>query len=155
MNKFVSPGKTKTVNASVLLPENAGLRFILNVCGSDGKFDTKLEKLLAKRWLKAREGYKAWYADQFAFKMGTVRDTSVASDIWVVHLLAKDKEGKVDEVALAKGVKELAAKAKYEHASVHVSTMTTAEAPALVDLLKTNCVDAGTHVFYYNEPETA
>jgi hypothetical protein len=152
MNKFITQGKAKQVNATILAPENAGLRMILNVCALDGKFESKLDGVLTKKWSKVREDYKGWHATQHDFKPGSLNTTAVASDIWVINMLAKDKDGKLDQTALQTGVKKLGAMAKYERGSVHVSTFLTAEVPALQDLLVKHLIEEGVNVYFYNEP---
>jgi hypothetical protein len=152
MNKFVQAGKVKQVKATILAPENAGLRIVLNAVGQSGKFDTKLDTLLTKKWLKVREDYRGWFASQQNFKLGCVNNTAVASDIWVVNMLVQDKEDKFSQEGLQAAVKKLADLAKYEKASVHVSTLLTAEIPTLQDLLLTHLVENGIHVYFYEEP---
>lgn len=153
MNKFSTPGKVRQVNASILAPENAGLRLVLNACGVNGKFESKLDAILTKRWSKVREDYKGWYATQHNFKLGLLNQTAVSSDTWVVSMLVQDKDGKLDPKALQVAVKKLADLAKYEHASVHVSTLTTSDLPELQPLLVTHLVEEGVNVYFYNEPE--
>jgi hypothetical protein len=152
MNKFTIQGKMKQVNATILAPENSGLRFVLNACGQSGKFESKLDNLLTKRWVKVREDYKGWYATQHNFKLGWLNNTAVASDTWVINMLVEDKDGKVDEKALQLAVKKLAELAKYEKASVHVSTILTAEIPALQPMLVKGLIEEGVNVYFYNEP---
>lgn len=152
MNKFTAPGKMKQVNATILAPENAGLRFILNVCGQNGKFESKLDLVLTKRWAKVRESYKEWYATQQNFKMGWLNQTPIASDTWVVNMLVEDKAGKVDPVALQLAMKKVAELAKYEHASIHVSSLMAADMPELQPLLVSNLIEQGINVYFYNEP---
>src|SRR5271165_3182058 len=114
MNKFTPRGKTKVVNATILAPENAGLRFILNVDGQDGKFTSPLSLLLAKRWAKVKEDNSYWFATQFNFKLGSLNETAVASDTWVISMLVQDKTGKVDQKGLKAAIKKLSDKAEYE-----------------------------------------
>lgn len=151
-NKFLKLGRVKEVNATVLAPENAGLRMIVNVCAQDGKFDGKLDNLLTKRWAKVREDYKGWYAGQQNFKLGATNSTATASDIWVMSLLAKDKDGKLNETALATAVKKLGEVAKYENASAHISNLLVEEMPTLKPLLTKYLVENGVNVYFYNEP---
>jgi len=152
MNKFITPGKAKQVNATILAPENAGLRLVLNAVGQHGKFESKLDGVLTKKWSKVREDYKGWYATQHNFKLGWLNNTAVSSDTWVVNMLVEDKDGKLDATALQLAVKKVAELAKYEHGSVHVSTILTAAIPALQPLLVTHCIETGINVYFYNEP---
>jgi hypothetical protein len=148
-NKFSPKGKVKQLTASILSPENAGLRFILNLVGQSGKFESKLGLVLAKRWGKVREDYKSWYAGQQNFKLGCVNTTPVASDTWVVHLLCEDKEGKASDASLDASMKKLGALAKYEHASVHISSVLTGEHPSIVGLATKYLTNDGINVYYY------
>jgi hypothetical protein len=152
MNKFTQPGKMKQVNATILAPELAGLRLILNVCGQNGKFDSKLDNLLAKRWTKTRESYKEWYATQHNFKLGMLNTTAVGSDTWVVNMLVKDKDDKIDPTALKTAVKKLGELCKYEKASAHISSLVIEEVPELKELLVKGLVEEGINVFTYMEP---
>lgn len=142
----------KQVNATILAPELAGLRLIVNVCGQNGKFDSKLDTLLTKRWAKTREDYKEWYATQHNFKLGMLNTTAVASDTWVASLLVKNKEDVVDPVALKTAVKKLGELCKYEKASAHISTLVLDEVPELKELLVKGLVEEGINVFTYVEP---
>lgn len=152
MNKFTIPGKVKQINATILAPENAGLRLVLNTCAQNGKFDSQLDSILSKKWTKVREDYKGWYATQHNFKMGWLNNTAVASDTWVVNMLVEDKEGKLDDKALQLAVKKVAELAKYERASVHVSNLLTSNMPNLQQLLVTHLVEEGINVYFYTEP---
>jgi hypothetical protein len=150
--RFIAQGKTKVVNASILAPENAGLRFIINVVGQDGKFTSPLSLILAKRWAKVKEDNSYWFATQMNFKLGALNETAVASDTWAISMLVQDKTGKVDPKALQVAVKKLGEKAKFEKASVHVSTLLTSSIPELEGLLITNLVEQGVSVYFYVEP---
>lgn len=152
MNKFMTPGKIKQVNATILAPENAGLRLILNACGQQGKFDSSLDNVLTKKWAKVKQDYKEWYATQHNFKLGWLNQTAVASDTWVVNMLVKDKDGNVNEAALNLAMKKLVELAKYEHASLHVSSLLLTELPDLLPLLTSQLAGNGVNVYCYNEP---
>lgn len=153
MNKFQTPGKVRTVNASILAPELAGLRIIINVVGQDGKFESELDKLLTKKWANVRTRYKSWYAEQQNFKLGCIDNVSVASDIWIVNLLAFDKENKFSPDGLNSAVKKLAALAKYENASVHCSSLLVGDVPKLQELLLKDLAENGIHCFFYQEQD--
>jgi len=153
MKKFVTAGKVKQVKATILAPELAGLRLIINACAQNGKFDAPLEALLTKRWANVRQSYKEWYATQHNFKLGLLNTTPVTSDTWVVNLLVKDKEGKFDSNAVKVAIKKLLDLCKYEKASVHVSDLLVSEIPELSNILIENLVDDGVNVFFYTEPQ--
>jgi len=150
-NRFIQAGRAKQLNGTVTAPEQAGLKFVLNAVSQNGEFKAPLDTLLTKRWSKTKEDYKGWYATQHNFKMGSLHDTAVASDTWVVSMLVKDKDGVVDTVALATAMKKLTAMCKYEHASVHVSNLLLADVPALGDLIKTALLDEGINVYFYSD----
>lgn len=150
--RFTIPGKVKEVNASITAPQNAGLRIILNAVGQDGKFDSKLDQIITKRYPSVRLAAREWFATQHDFKMGFLKSTATASDCWVVNALVKDKAGKVDPAALKLAVKKLADLAKYENASVHVSNILVEEMPELRELVLAQIATNGTHCYFYNEP---
>lgn len=157
-NKFVTNGKTKVVNGSILSPELGNLRLVFVPCSEAGKPDTNLHVLLNKKWRTAAAELKGWYANHINFKLGNIQTTAVQSDTWVVHALClavnKDtKEVSVDEKALISCVKKLADLAKYEKGSIHVSNLTVQAVPEVVQLLNENMVEKGTAVYFYNEPE--
>lgn len=149
---FMPQGKLKQVNATVLTPENAGLRLVINACGQNGKFESKLDLMLTKRWSRVRTDFKEWYATQLNFKMGSLNTTAVASDTWVVNMLVEGKDGKIDDKGLQLAAKELGRLAKAEQASVHVSSILINEAPALQQLLVSNLIEQGINVYIYTEP---
>lgn len=150
-NSFVTQGKTKVVQGSILSPELGNLRLVVVPCSETGKPDTELHALLNRKWRPVTAELKGWYSNHVNFKLGNIQSTAVQSDTWCVHTLCFNKEGELDEKALAVCVKKLADLAKYEKASLHVSTLTVASVPTLPDLLKAECLDKGIPVYYYEE----
>lgn len=150
-NKFVTHGKTKVINGSILSPELGSLRLVLAPCSEDGKPASELHKLLGKKWKSVAVDLKGWYSEHIGFKLGATKNTAVQSDTWVIHCLCYDKDNKLDEKALAACVKKLEDMAKYEKASVHVSTLTAASMPGLADMLSKQLVEKGISVYYYEE----
>lgn len=150
-NKFLTNGKSKVVNGSIINPEMGNLRLIFVPCSASGKPDSDLHAVLNKKWKTVAAELKGWYSNNIDFKMGSINRTSVQSDTWVLHALCMDAQGKLDEKALAACVKKVADMAKYEKASVHVSHLTAKAMPKLIDMLHTSCVEKGTHVLYYDE----
>ena len=150
-NKFVTHGKTKLVQGTILTPELGNLRLILVPSSEKGDGGSDLYNLLSRKWKQARAELKGWYSNHIDFKLGNIQSTAVQSDTWVVHCLFEDKNGKVNEKALASCVKKLADLAKYEKASVHVSTLTTSALPQLSPLLVTNMIEKGITVYFYEE----
>jgi hypothetical protein len=153
-NKFQPAGRVKVVQGSILAPENAGLRFVLNVANMGGKAESPLYPLFEKKWPKVKQEVRGWFNTRTgAYKLGAVNNVAVQSDTWVLSLLVQDEEFKTDEKALAASLKEVAKMAKYERATVHVSTLLTQAVPEILDLLNTELVEQGVSVSFYEEPE--
>lgn len=156
MNRFTPMGKMQQApaGASVLSPINAGTRMIVNfVSLGPSKFDQKLDKMLERIWNKVRQDYFAWSGDIRGFKLGSIKDTLVNSDIMILSLLVRDKDGIVDAAALEKALQNLAAFAKYEKGSIHVSELLIEEVPALKELVKKYIAETGINCYFYDSPE--
>lgn len=156
-NRFKTAGRTKVVNGSILMPENAGLRFVLSVNNLAGKVDgNPLLPIFDKKWKKVREETKGWYANKTgAYKLGAVNTTAVQSDVWVIAMLCQDENFKVDSKALETCLKQVCASAKAERASVHVSNVLVEAMPEIKNLLVTQLINQGVSVLFYNEPKAA
>lgn len=153
-NRFQQQGRVKLIKGSILAPENAGLRFVLNVNNMVGKAESPMYPLFDKKWKKVKEEAKGWYNTRTgAYKLGAVNTTAVQSDTWVIHMLCQDDELKTSPEALAKCLDEVCKSAKYERATVHVSTLLTTAVPELQDLLTKHLVEKGVSVYFYEEPE--
>jgi len=152
-NRFKPQGKTKVIKGTILAPENAGLRFVLSVNNLAGKPDNHpLYPVFEKKWKKVREEARGWYATKTgAYKLGAVNTTAVQSDTWVIHMLCQDENLATSTPGLEKCLKEVCKMAKYERASVHVSSLLTDAVPELTGLLKTELVDEGVSVYFYDE----
>lgn len=153
-SKFQQPGRTGVIKGSILAPHNAGLRFVLSITNLAGKPDgNPLYPTFEKKWVKVRQEARGWYATKTgAYKLGAINTTAVQSDTWVIHLLAQDEEQKTDAAALEKCLKEVCKMAKYERASVHVSSLLTDAVPELTDLVRTQLLEQGVSVYFYEEP---
>ena len=153
MNKFQPPGRVKLVKGSILAPENAGLRFVLSINNLAGKHaEHPLYALFDKKWKKVKEDARGWYTNKTgAYKLGANNVTAVQSDTWVIHMLCQDDNLNTDVKALEECVKKVCDSAKYEKASVHVSSLLTKAVPELTDLLSTHLVKNGVNVSYYEE----
>lgn len=151
--KFGPKGKTKLIKGSIIAPENAGLRFVLSITNLDGKPDgNPLYPVFEKKWKKVREEARGWYATKTgAYKLGAVNTTAVQSDTWVIHLLCQNEKLQTDVSGLEKCLKEVCKMAKYERATVHVSTLLTDAVPELVDALQKQLLDEGVNVYFYEE----
>ena len=152
MSVFQQQGKVKLVKGSILTPQNAGLRFILNFTSLAGKVDGEVYSLFDKKWAKAKSDAKAWYANKTGqYKLGAINNTAVQSDTWVMHMLCQKEDGTVDSVGLQECLKKICEAAKYEHASVHVSTLLVDQAPEMKDLVEKELLQKGISVSYYEE----
>jgi hypothetical protein len=153
LNRFKNPGKTKIIQGSILAPHNAGLRFVLSVNNLAGKPDGHpLYPLFEKKWKKVREEARGWYATKTgAYKLGAVNTTATQSDTWAIHMLCQDENLQTNSAALETCLKEVCKMAKYERATVHVSTLLTDAVPEMMGLLNTELVEQGVSVFFYEE----
>ena len=153
-NKFQQAGRVKVVQGSILSPHNAGLRFVLSVTNMLGKMESPLYPLFEKKWPKVKQEARGWYATKTgAYKLGAVNTTAVQSDTWVLHMLCQDGELKTDTEALDKCLKEVCRLAKYERATVHVSSLLVNAIPELTETLNRELVSNGVAVCFYEEPE--
>jgi len=151
---FQPKGKVKTIKGSILAPENAGLRFVLSVNNLVGKADGTWYKVFDKKWPKVREQTKGWYNTRTgAYKLGAVNTTAVQSDTWVIHMLCQDDKLSTSTKGLEDCLKKVCEMAKYERATVHVSSLVVDAVPELPDLLTTQLVDKGVSVYFYDEPK--
>jgi hypothetical protein len=149
--KFVQKGKVKVVKGSILTPEYAGLRLIINFVNSSGKPEGPLYQIFDKKWKKIKEETKGWYASRTNFKLGEVNTIAVQSDTWVINCLCQDELMVVQEKALDNCVKKISDMAKNEKASVHVSSLLLQSYPELMNKLNKNLVDVGINVSVYEE----
>lgn len=155
-SRFQQAGKVKVIKGSILAPENAGLRFVLNVNNMAGKAESPLYPVFEKKWKKVKEEAKGWYATKTgAYKLGAINTTAVQSDTWVYHLLCQKEDLTTDVNALKECLKKVCASAKSEKSTVHVSTLLTKHIPELTDLLNKELVEKGVSVYYYEEPSSA
>lgn len=151
-NKFVTQGKTRLVNNTIISPEMGNLRLIFAPCSKLGRPDTALHAILNKKWRTVGAELKGWHAQNITFKMGNVHSVAVQSDVWVANALCIDENGVLNEKALESCVKAVAAIAKSDGGSVHVSTLTVEQMPHLADYLSTYVIDRGLACYFYTEP---
>jgi len=150
--RFQQQGKVKVIKGSVLTPENGGLRFVLSIINMAGKSENPLYPLFDKKWKKVKEEARGWYANKTgAYKLGAVSTTAVQSDVWVINMLCQDEDLKTSETGLEECVKKVASSAKYEKATVHISSLLTEALPTLSSLLNKHLVEQGVSVYYYEE----
>jgi hypothetical protein len=152
-NKFQASGNVKTIKGSILAPHNAGLRFILSVNNLAGKNEgNPMLPIFDKKWPKVKAEARGWFATKTgAYKLGAVNTTAVQSDTWAIHMLCQNEDFSVDVPGLTKCLKEVCKMAKYERATVHVSTVLTNSIPELTDALVEQLVNQGVSVSFYEE----
>jgi hypothetical protein len=152
IKRFQQPGKVKTIKGTILAPENAGLRFVLSVNNLAGKPENPMFPIFDKKWKKVREESRGWFANKTgAYKLGAINTTAVQSDTWVIHMLCQDESVATDLKGLEECLKKVCASAKYEKATVHVSTVLTNAIPELAELLNKQLIDHGVSVYFYEE----
>jgi len=156
MNRFFPKGKVKVINGSVLTPENAGLRFVLSMNNLEGKSESNpLLSIFDRKWKQVRVDSRGWYATKTgAYKLGAINTTAVQSDTWVIHMLCQKTAAnnfEVDFDGLELCVKNTADLAKYEKASVHVSSVMLNEIPQLRGLLIKYMTEQGVNLYLYEE----
>lgn len=155
VKRFQQPGRVKVVQGSIVAPHNAGLRFVLNVANTGGKPESPMYALFEKKWPTVKREVRGWFTTRDGkYKLGAVHNVAVQSDTWVVSLLCQDDDLKNHDDALRTCLKEVCKSAKYERASVHVSTKLTDLVPSLQELLTEELVNEGVAVNYYEEPAT-
>jgi hypothetical protein len=151
-NQFKPQGRVKVVKGSIINPENSGLRFVLNVANLAGKLDSPLYPLFDKKWPKVKAEVRGWFVTKTgAYKLGAVNTIAVQSDVWVLSLLCQKEDLTTDSVGLEQSLKEVSKMAKYEKASVAVSTLLTNSIPDMTNLLTKCLVNEGVSVTFYDE----
>lgn len=152
MNMFQQQGQTKLIKGSILAPHNAGLRFVLSVNNMAGKPENPLFPIFDKKWKQVRQESRGWFATKTgAYKLGALMTTAVQSDTWVLHMLCQDENVKTDLKALETCLKQVVTMAKYEKATVHVSSLLVDAIPEITALLDTFLIKNGISVYFYEE----
>ena len=149
--KFTPAGKIKMIKSSILNPENAGLRIIINPCAMDGKWTNKLQQAISKKWRKPQEEYKSWFVNVSGFKSGKIQTVAVQSDTWITNILCLDKDNKLDEEALKKCLSEVLKLVLDNKASIHISMLSTEIQPDL-NTYSSFFSPEGIHTYFYEEP---
>lgn len=156
MNRFLPKGRARIIKGSIINPENAGLRFVLSLNNLEGKSDSNpLLPIFDKKWRQVRVDSRGWYATRTGtYKLGAINTTAVQSDTWVIHMLCQKGQSDkfdVDHDGLELCVKNASALAKYEKASVHVSSVMLDTVPELKELLTKYMLEQGVNVYFYEE----
>lgn len=152
-SKFAPKGKDKVINRTILTPEYAGLRLVLNLINESAALNEELGSIFDRKWKKIKEEVKGWYASRNNFKLGQTNTIAVQSDTWVVNCLCKTKENVLDRKALESCIQKVLSVAKMEKASVHVSALSVLECPELKEELNNQLLNNGINVCYYEEPK--
>lgn len=152
-NLFKKVGKSKVIKDSILTPNNGGLCLILSLANMAGKPENPLYPLFDKKWKKVKEDAKVWFINKNgAYKPGAINTTIVQSYAWVVHMLCQNEALETDVKAVKECLGQVCKMALSEQATVHVSTILTSLIPELSELCKTELLDKGVSVFFYEEP---
>lgn len=154
MSRFITKGKFKEINGTILQPENAGLRIVFSVAAMNGDTSHKAFDLFNKKWPTLKQDVKFWHINKngFSYKLGELLTTAVQSDVWVLSVLCLDDNLSLDETALRSGLKKIVEKTKYEKATIHISSLFLESYPVLKSLLTEEVINQGLHVYTYNEP---
>jgi len=152
-------GKTKFVESSFIHPEYGDLKLIpvpvsqnLKQPASETIFHTVL-----KRWLTIDRKYKEWCYTGQNQKPGSILDIAVQSDIWVVLMLLRDKDGNAyqdqdpKKDAMTVAMKKLFTLAEYNKGSIHVSNSVFSEFDSFEKRLNEELVDKGINVNIYTK----
>jgi len=151
-NQFQPQGRVKVIQGSILMPHDAGLRFILNINNMVGKAENPLYPIFDKKWPRVKQDAKGWYNTRTgAYKKGALNTSCVQSDVWIIHCLVQDEELKTDLAAFETCLKEVCKMAKYEKASLHISTLLVEAVPELQELVQKHITSNGINVSYYEE----
>lgn len=151
VKKFQNKGKFKIVKGSILTPEYAGLRLILNTINSKGLVNSELLPIFDKKWKKIKEESKGWYASRNNFKGGENLNIAVQSDTWVINCLCQDDDYVINVKDLESSLKKVASLAKAEKASVHVPDLLINSCPQLSDMLQDLFINDGINVSVYSD----
>jgi len=145
-------GNFKIIKGSIINPESSGLKYIIAPQNLKGTIGSPTLEILNKKWKKVNENVKGWYSTRTgAYKLGAIEITSVQSDVWIIHSLFQDENGKTSETGLKDALKAIVKSAKFEGANVHVSNLLLQEVPDLNKYLQSEVIDKGVSVYVYNE----
>ncbi len=151
VSKFQKKGKFKAVKGSIITPEHAGLRLIINFIDAKGGSEENLLPLLEKKWKKVKESAKGWYASRNNFKLGEISTVAVQSDTWIINCLCQGEDLTVNPKDLESCLKKVLTMAKDEKASIHVSNILTTNFKDLEPMLVNLFLNQGINVSLYEE----
>lgn len=128
-------GTLKNIKGTITLPQLGGLKFILNNVNMSGSPDNSQMATFDKKWLRARTEARGWYADPSTFKLGNIKDCMVQSDVWIINMICQDKDKKTDIQALKTCMDKVIKLAKYEQATLHISSEFIKDVPEISETL--------------------
>lgn len=150
--QFRPAGKVKTIKGTVIQPESAGLKLVLNIINTKGKAEHTLYPIFDKKWKRVKEDAKGFYNTRTgAYKLGALYTTAVQSDVWVIHCVVQGDDLKIDANGVNLAFKELLKMAKEEKASVHISSLLSDLDPVIQSAAQEQLVANGVNVSYYQE----
>lgn len=147
----INNAKVREINDSIIATQNAGLRFVLNVANKKCDLDYKILSIFEKKWKNIKGDLKTWFSNQAIYKLGNIQTLAVQSDTWIVHMLCQDENKKTDKNSLAKCLKSVSDLAKYEQASVHISSKLFEDIPELKECIDSNFIKKGISVYLYKD----
>lgn len=147
----LNKGKLKDTKGSILFPQNAGLCLVLNVVNESNSLDYSFLDILDRKWKNIKADLKTWYSNKASHKLGNIRELSVQSDVWIIHMLCQDKNKVTDKKALSKCIDEVVKLAKYENASIHISSKFIDSVPEINDMIEKSFIDKGVSVYLYED----
>lgn len=142
----------KNIKGIITTPQLGGLKFILNNVSISGNPENSQMPIFDKKWLRVRTETRGWFADPSTFKLANIKDCMVQSDIWIINMICQDKDNKTDLNSLITCLEKIIKLAKYEQASIHVSSQFITDVP---EFIQNNLIDMFTknniNVFLYAE----
>lgn len=142
------PGRVKFLNGNPSVPEAGGLRYIIQIVGTDGKYPEK-ELSIQKRWPKVSQQYRQFYLEKHGKLMtGEVQSVQVQSDTIVVNMIAI-ADGKLNLDALSKCFNKIIEINKIETGSIHMAKLASAKEWKDVEKLLQALTKAGLNVTIY------
>ncbi|KKN66646.1 hypothetical protein LCGC14_0469810 [marine sediment metagenome] len=118
-SNYIIAGRLKSVEGDSSLPIAAGHRIIVNLCSTDGEWESSSE--LGERWEKIKQEYTRWYRSQHKFTIGEVQEINVQSDTCLVNALVYDGDHILDEEAVTEFADKVGNLAKDYSSSVHIN----------------------------------
>ena len=127
-SNFSPQGRLKVTVGSAIIPESAGLRYILQIVNDHGQHVGTFSKQISKRWPAVETNYRqAYRLSNGQLKLGSVQFVQVQSDIIVVNMVAahgsEEDEDNVPPIrydALERCLDQVGQEIAYNRGSVHI-----------------------------------